>query len=443
MTAATPTQPHQPQATDAPLVRAHWFDGRSSKPHQVMVSLEPSGKQGPSLIVHSLQAPDSPPLRYARKEVTWPESWSATRQQEQLIVDLNDGTSLEILDTATWQKALAQSGFQTSVAQRMQTRWPVFLGVFAVAAIGLVAFYKYGTPWAAAQLTRHVPLSWETTLSAEAMQQMDGRMLKPSKLPKERQAQLRSEFESLIAKTPPSLKRYHGYEPKYTLEFRRGMGANAFALPGGAIVVTDGLVETAERAKIGDDAIIGVLAHEIGHVAHRHTTRMIVEQGVLQTGLGLALGDVSTVVATGSTLLTGLAYQRGHEREADCFAIALLKSSNMKTAPMGDLLLTMAADQKKRKSDKDDDDDDGADGNAKGKDGDKEASGSGTGTAPVAERPASAASGAGNDNSVEAERSKTGEFDEGWLSLLSTHPDTVARAQELRAGKSEHCPREP
>ena len=33
------------------------------------------------------------------------------------------------------------------------------------------------------------------------------------------------------------------------------MGANAFALPGGAIVVTDGLVETAERAKIGDDAL--------------------------------------------------------------------------------------------------------------------------------------------------------------------------------------------
>ena len=56
---------------------------------------------------------------------------------------------------------------------------------------------------------------------------------------------------------------------------------------------------------------MGVLAHEIGHVVHRHTTRMVVEQGVLQMGLGLALGDVST----GSALLTGLHYRRSHERE--------------------------------------------------------------------------------------------------------------------------------
>jgi Zn-dependent protease with chaperone function len=60
---------------------------------------------------------------------------------------------------------------------------------------------------------------------------------------------------------------------------------------------------------------VGVLAHEIGHVVHRHTTRMVVEQGVLQMGLGLALGDVSGILSTGSALLTGLHYRRSHERE--------------------------------------------------------------------------------------------------------------------------------
>ena len=391
----------------------------------MLASLEPASA-GPSLLLHSLQSPGSEPKRYAYSEVSWPESWSAKRLQETLVIDLNDGASLEILDTASWQAALSHAGFKPGLAQRMQTRWPMFLGVFAVAAIGLVAFYKYGTPWMATQLTRHVPLSWETTLSAEAMEQMDERMLKPSRIAKERQEQLRGEFNALLAKMPPSLMRYHGYAPQYTLQFRRGMGANAFALPGGSIVVTDGMLETASREKISDDAIIGVLAHEIGHVAHRHTTRMVVEQGVLNIGLGLALGDVSTLVSTGSSLLTGLAYQRGHEREADCFAIAVLKQSNISTAPMGELLLAMAASRDAADSKDQDKDQDGDQDEDQEDDADKPKS---------AQAPASTAS--------SAKTKKAPEEDSGWFSLISTHPDTVQRARELRAGHSSHCPKVP
>ncbi|MBF5002855.1 M48 family metallopeptidase [Diaphorobacter caeni] len=414
-------------ANSPALIRARWFDGQSSQARPVLVGLEATSK-GPDLLLHLLQSPGDAPRRYAHRDVNWPEAWSAKRHQEALIIDLNDGGSLEIQDTARWHAALASVDFKPGLAQRMQTRWPIFLGVFAVAAAGMVLFYKYGTPWAATQLTRFVPLSWETMLSTEAMTQMDERMLKPSKLPKERQEQLRSEFESLIARTPASLKRYHGYEPKYTLQFRRGMGANAFALPGGSIVVTDGLVETAQREKIGDDAIIGVLAHEIGHVAHRHTTRMVVEQGVLQTGLGLALGDVSSVISMGSTMLTGLAYQRSHEREADCFAIAVLKSSNISTAPMGDLLLAMAA--RRGNSDEDDEDD------GKKKDDKKD-------EAKSAEAPASSASIASAPEQPASKPQARSEADiakeEGMFSLLSTHPETVARARELKAGISPHC----
>lgn len=408
-------------ATAPALIRAHWFDGMSSQPRRVLVSLEPAGRSGPALLMHSLQSPGSQPRRYAHKDITWPERWSARRMPERLVLDLNDGGSLEILDTRGWQQALEQGGFRPGLAQRMQTRWPVFLGVFVVAAIGMGLFYRYGTPWAATQITRFVPLHWETALSQEAIAQMDEGMLKPSKLAKERQAQLRGEFESLLAKMPPSLMRYHGYAPQYTLHFRRGMGANAFALPGGAIVLTDGLVETASRKKIGDDAIIGVLAHEIGHVAHRHTTRMVVEQGVLQTGLGLALGDVSSIVSMGSTMLTGLAYQRDHEREADCFAIAVLQGSGLSTAPMGALLLAMASDRKNEGKDE---------GNEKdGKSGD---------AAP--QPPASSASTAAQSGDNKSADITIG--DEGVFSLLSTHPETVARARQLKEGRSPHCPAE-
>jgi Zn-dependent protease with chaperone function len=325
-------------------IRGRWFDGRSSQARSVLVSLQP-GSQGPSLRLHEL-APPSRTLELGSTEVGWPQAWSAHRAPRTLAIDLREHGSLEIDDVAGWQAALAAAGDRPTIAQRMQTRWPVFLAVLIVAAAGLGAFYRWGTPWAATQVTRQVPLEWETALSQRALQDLDQSWLKPSKLPAARQAQLRERFDALARQVEPRLQRYSGYTPKLSLSFRSGLGANAFALPGGAIVMTDGLVEAAAQQGLGDDALVGVLAHEIGHVVHRHTTRMVVEQAVLNVGLGLALGDLSSLVSIGGSLLTGLAYRRSHETEADCFAAALMRKAQLPTDPMADLLLGMETEHK-------------------------------------------------------------------------------------------------
>jgi Zn-dependent protease with chaperone function len=262
----------------------------------------------------------------------------------------------------------------------MQTRWSTLLVMIAVAAGALLAFYRWGTPWAATQLTRQVPLHWELGLSQRVLADMDMAWLHPSKLPAQRQAELRARFDALATQVAPPLRRYRAYMPPLVLQFRSGLPPNAFALPGGTIVMTDALVQEAARQNLPDDALIGVLAHEMGHVMHRHTTRMIVEQGVLNVGLGLALGDVSTVVSTGASLLTGLAYRRSHETEADCFAAALLRQAGIPTAPMADLLLGIEA------------------------------------------------------------RSQGDKVDTpSWMNLLSSHPDTVQRARDLKAGQAQGC----
>ena len=299
-------------------LRGLWFDGRSSAAREVRVRLQP-GPRGPSL---ALQAGDGEQLELGNEQVGWPERWSAQRAPRKLIVDLGPSGSLQLDDPALWQQALSAAGQHASLAQRMQTRWTTFAAVLLVAAGLILAFYRWGTPWAATQLTRQVPLAWETGLADRFVRDLDQGWLKPSKL-------------------PPELRRYRGYEPRLVLHFRRGMGANAFALPGGTIVMTDGIVELADKQQLGDDALVGVLAHEIGHVMHRHTTRMIVEQGVLNVGLGLALGDVSWLLSMGGSMLTGLAYRRSHESEADCFAAALMTRTGGATAPMAELLLRM------------------------------------------------------------------------------------------------------
>lgn len=369
-------------ATGEPI-RGRWFDGRTSGAQPVLVSLLPTAK-GPALRLHEL-SPGGRTLDFDPAVVGWPETWSAGRAPRKLAIDLREQGSIEIEDTAAWQSALAAAGERAPLAQRMQTRWPVFLAVLAIAAAGLGAFYRWGTPWAATQVTRHVPLEWESALSQRALQDLDRSFLKPSKLSGERQAQLRARFDALARHVGPGLHRYQGYSPALALSFRSGLGANAFALPGGTIVITDGMVAAAAQQGLGDDALAGVLAHEIGHVVHRHTTRMLVEQAVLNVGLGLALGDVSSLLSVGGSLLTGLSYRRDHEREADCFAVSLMGQAGLPTTAMADLLLGIEA-----------------------------------------------------EHAVKAKQPPAGES--GFLaSLLSTHPETGPRARQLKQGQVDGC----
>lgn len=369
---------------------AHWFNGRSSRPRNVHVLLTP-GPRGPTLHLRPLDPADGPERMFAHRDVEWPAAWSARRHPKVLSVELRDAGSLRIDDPTAWHAAMQCCGGQASLADRMQTRWPIFLVVLVAGMIALIAFYRYGTPWAATQLTRFVPQSWESALDARVMAQIDGAHspLKPSKLTAQRQAVLSARFDSLLAQLQPRLLRYRDHRPQYRLYFRRGIGANAFALPGGTVVMTDALVELADGKSLGDDALIGVLAHEIGHVVHRHGTRLIVEQGVLQIGLGLAMGDVSSIVSAGSTLLTTLAYRRTHEQEADCFSLALMRQAQLPTAPMGQLLLAISDEHADRRDHQ-----------------------------------------AGADEQPHL-------FEQ----LLSSHPDTKGRAQRLVAGDPGRCER--
>ena len=410
----------RPFGAETPLVPGRWFDGLSSQAQPVMVGLQAT-PTGPSLVLHPLSQPGTAPLVFTYKQVGWPETWNERRPPLRLVVDLRDHGSLEIDAVGQWRAALAAAGARPGIAQKMQTRWPVLLGVALAAVVGLTLFYRYGTPWAATQLTRFVPLSWETSVAEKALEQMDDGTLKPSQLTRERQDQLKARFNTLVQQTPATLHRYPGYRPPLSLEFRAGMGANAFALPGGKIVMTDGIVKAAADKALPDDALVGVLAHEIGHVVYRHTTRIVVEQGVLQMGMGLALGDVSGIVSTGASLLTGLAYSRSHEREADCYAIDLMRHAALPTAPMGQLLLAMARDAERETARKD------------------ASAAAGDSPAQASSSPASVAAPRGQDKEQNKGKGRADLGGHPVWSLLSSHPDTIQRATALEQGQSPHC----
>ena len=96
---------------------------------------------------------------------------------------------------------------------------------------------------------------------------------------------------------------------------------NAFALPGGYIMVSSGLLKFSESA----EQVAGVLAHEMGHVEKRHLVKKLIKE----FGLAIVTSGDSYVLGEISRTLSSTGFDRGFEKDADKFALSLLEKSNI------------------------------------------------------------------------------------------------------------------
>jgi len=105
---------------------------------------------------------------------------------------------------------------------------------------------------------------------------------------------------------------------------------NAFAIPGGHVVVYTGLLRLAD----GPEEVAGVLAHEVQHVEARHTLQNLIHDLGWRAVLSVALGDLGGDVWAGMAHRLGtLKYGRDLEREADLKALERLRRAGI--APDG------------------------------------------------------------------------------------------------------------
>jgi predicted Zn-dependent protease len=113
---------------------------------------------------------------------------------------------------------------------------------------------------------------------------------------------------------------------------------NAFALPGGFIFVTRGML----TLMTSEAELASVLGHEIGHVTARHSVNQISKQQLAQLGLGLggiffpAVQELSPAIGTGLGLLF-LKYGRDDEREADELGFAYAAGGGYDVSEFGDV----------------------------------------------------------------------------------------------------------
>ena len=339
------------------VLRARFFDGRSSQPVPCRLRLIPSAALGrvglQILAAYDDGASEASPLRtpaallreFSPGQIEWPDA-GETRIA---VIRFADGSQAQTLEPQRLATALRSAGYRApglhALAQKMASNWRALLaGVVACAAIS-AGVWLVGVPALSKIITHFMPTRWETQLADRTLEALDKTWLKPSKLSPEKQAQITADFDALVKNATPG-----GQSPRYRLLFRAmgsignsgeskpGDGANAFALPGGVLVMTDALVALAEPA-----AILGVLAHELGHVHQRHATRVAVESSLLGTAVALISGDPTSVLATVPVALATLSFSRGHELEADCYALGMLARAGHSPDALATLLETISA----------------------------------------------------------------------------------------------------
>jgi Zn-dependent protease with chaperone function len=192
----------------------------------------------------------------------------------------------------------------------------------------MVGGYRYGLPVMATFAANRLPPRVEQVLGRQVLDTLDGPILQPTRLPMAAQARLTAGFDHL--------RRPAGSRQPDRIVFRSSaaLGANAVALPSGDIILTDALVTLARD----DEEILGVLAHEAGHVAARHGIRQLLQSSMVALFVTWFLGDISTLAATAPTALLQAKYSRDFEREADDYAADALRRNGIAPGRLADLL---------------------------------------------------------------------------------------------------------
>lgn len=291
--------------------RVAYFDGRVSTRREVVFTLDGERVhiQGDgverSFPAASLKIP--PGVGSVRRTVRLPDGGICELEDAELLAELErtcGGAQGERL-VQRWEKSL-----------------PLALGAVLLTALVVLLFLRYGVPSLAKRAAFALPVASEQALGRESLATLDRILMKPTTLSGERRAELTALFRHVAGPGRDAAG--------YRLEFRScpAIGANAFALPSGIVIITDDLVKLSTQ----DNELAAIMAHELGHVRGRHALRHVLQSsaaGLIVASLTGDLVSITSLAATLPTLLVDASFSRDFEREADDAAVAWMKTAGV------------------------------------------------------------------------------------------------------------------
>ena len=262
--------------------KAFYFDGKTSEKKEVQVHFYDIGE----LRIKGLENEFSFRLKDIR--IT-PRIANTPRS-----LYFPDGAKCETEDNDTIDAFLRQqkkgrwNAFQHRVESNLEyVALSLVLSIFIV--WGLI---HYGLPVLSKKVAFALPSSVQASLGKEGLQYMDKLLLKPSTLEKEKQEHLQNLFNNIKKGIS------NEYDFRLALRKSKKLGANAFALPSGIIVMTDQLIKLSKH----DSELIGIFAHEMGHVLHRHALRHLLQDSAVVLVIAGITGDISSVSSLAASL---------------------------------------------------------------------------------------------------------------------------------------------
>lgn len=219
-------------------------------------------------------------------------------------------------------------GHQKSVRKIKSNRRLLRLSVQAMAGLLLtmiILFFVFRGRIVESVATS-IPVTWEQEISEEMLASATaGKNIVEDEL-------ILAELAKI---TDPLVAKVDNKDFKFSFTIIEDPTLNAYALPGGAIVIHSGLIMEADHV----NEVAGVLAHEISHVTRRHHVRGMVDKVGFFMLLRALLGDIGGIgaeIAVYGATLESLKYSRDYELEADESGWNLMLKANLDPTGMID-----------------------------------------------------------------------------------------------------------
>ncbi len=304
-------------------VSAKFFDGQSARSHSVLVRVVDHENGSALLIEQDGQEPrhwPTPHLRELRHQA----------RDEGIVLRLDGSDPARLIiphgPAEDIIRKISPNLHQRHVPKSMQRKLLFWAGG-AIASVVLILLVIL--PALSGQLAKMVPLSREIAMGRTAVEQID-KYLGKSKT----SLVCHNEAGDLaVAKMITRLTSRANLPYQLNVRVFNYDLENAFAVPGGYIVLFSGLIKAADTP----EEVAGVLAHEIGHVVHRDSTRRTLRTAGSAGIIGMVFGDFAGGFAALAVTkqLINAQYSQGAESSADDFAHELLAQAELPSAPMG------------------------------------------------------------------------------------------------------------
>ncbi|MDO4223194.1 MAG: M48 family metallopeptidase [Acinetobacter sp.] len=243
-------------------------------------------------------------------------------------IDFADDTRIEFVDSTlpAWLNLPQKNALNW--VQKVERSWKWLFVSLTCVLLVIALTFKWLIPTVAHAVAHRLP--------ADTLQQVGQHselivleFTEPSKLSAQKQQHIQQLYQRLNF-------------PDSKLIIRQGktLAANALALPNRTIVITDELIELAQH----DYEILAVLAHEVGHLQHRHSLQLALQEAGVQIFYMIVLGDMHDFLTTSSTSIIEAHYSQNFELQADRFAVQRLHELNISRQYMIDMLSRLATD---------------------------------------------------------------------------------------------------